>query len=79
MKIKYKNFNPNNSHNTLIPNDVFIFINLLYTIGIINKVKINADFMNKYHPEIIWNEYALGKGKNYDELKEYFKDCRKGR
>ena len=47
MKIKYKNFNPNNSHNTPISNDVFIFINLLYTIGIINKVKINADFMNK--------------------------------
>lgn len=72
--IEWKDYNPNNENNAVIPDDVFGFIQLLYRINIISKIPINAKFMNKYHPELLWQEYKALGGKNYEELKEYFKD-----
>ena len=61
---------------TEIPSDVWGFINLLYNIKIIPRCIINAEFMNKYRPDILWEEYKVGCGKSYDELIEHFKDTK---
>ena len=73
--IVWKNFDSNSNDNTKIPWEVYGFINLLCGFKIIPPgTRINAEFMNKYHPEILWEEYKKGCGMNHKELKEYFKD-----
>ena len=74
----WKDYNPNSKDNTPIPYDVWGFIKLLYSINVIPDTHINAEFMNKYHPEVLWQEYIFGTGKNYEELKDYFKDLKEG-
>lgn len=78
-KIIWKDYNPNNQDNTPIPDDVWGFIKLLYSIDVISNIPINAEFMNKYHPEILWQEYIFGVGKTYEELKDYFKDLKENK
>lgn len=73
MELKKSNF----EEGTIIPLEVVEFLNWLYTMGIIPKVSINADFMNKYRPDLLWNEYKQGCGKSYNELKEHFEDLEK--
>lgn len=73
MELKKSNF----EEGTIIPLEVVEFLNWLYTMGIISKVSINADFMNKYRPDLLWNEYKQGCGKSYNELKEHFEDLEK--
>ena len=70
--MKFENFN--NKRNTPFSLEVLGFLNLLYTVDIIPKISINADFMNKYRPDLLWNEYKLGCGKSYTRLKAHFKD-----
>ena len=77
MKYKTNYKNIDDGRETVIPWEVMGFINLLYTLGIIPKVSINADFMNKYRPDLLWNEYKAGYGKSYNELKEHFEDLEK--
>ena len=74
-KMNYKNID--DGRKTVIPWEVMGFINLLYTLGIIPKVIINADFINKYRPDLLCNEYKAGYGKSYNELKEHFEDLEK--
>lgn len=73
MELKKSNF----EEGTIIPLEVVEFLNWLYNMGIIPKVSINADFMNKYRPDLLWNEYKQGCGKSYNELKKHFKDLEK--
>ena len=73
MELKKSNF----EEGTIIPLEVVEFLNWLYNMGIIPKVSINADFMNKYRPDLLCDEYRNGCGKNYNELKEHFKDLKK--
>lgn len=74
--IEFKNYNQNSKDNTPIPHYVWGFLQLLYKLDIIPQTQINAEFMNKYHPELLFEEYKRGYGKNYEELKEYFKELK---
>lgn len=75
--IEWKNYDPNSKDNTSIPDEVWGFLKLLYKLDIIPEIQINAEFMNKYHPELLWDEYKYGRyTKNYEELKEYFKELK---
>lgn len=71
--MKYKNID--DGRKTVIPWEVMGFLNLLYHVGVIPNLSINADFMNKYRPDLLWNEYKLGCGKSYNELKKHFEDA----
>lgn len=59
---------------TQIPWELWDFIKDLYQQGIIPNVHINAEFMNTYHPELLYEEILNGKKISYEELKEHFKD-----
>lgn len=70
--MKYKNID--DGREMLISWEVMGFLNLLYTVGIIPKISINAVFMNKYRPDLLWGAYKAGYGKRYNELKKHFED-----
>lgn len=70
IEINWKN---GSTGGTVIPEDIGNFIYYLYELGYIKEGQlINADFMNKYHFEILLEDYK--NGKSIEEIGEIIKE-----